>query len=456
MKKLGIGIAAAVAALVVGGATTSYVMGGKLQEGFESTAKDWSKPPLGIEVQSYERGLFSSTAKTLWTVNTGDEQVQFTARHEMKHGPWPRGHAAEIATTFAINADAPPEWVTAYKDKAPLVWNATVGWSKKSQHNIASPAISGNFDGEKLSFGGFTANFEMPGDLKGMKGTATMPSLLIQPGPDSADKAEVQLGTSNMRFDVKQAAGQEFMVGSFNWALDKLAATSKGKNETTTLVGFVMDTDTQLQGDVVNTTVNTKVQSFAAPDTKVSDIAVDLALRNLDAAWLNQVTKASQEAQGNPQLLQGLLMGGLQQLLAKKPELEIKRISWRSDEGVSEVAASVTYQGDPATSPNPLADIKASARLSMPKPVLYALMTSRVRDGYLEQLDDGEEPDAQMLSSAVQEDVDARLGMLLQSGILVEKDNLMTTQLDYSAGKVQANGKELNNESMMGLMQAMP
>ena len=64
MKKLGIGIAAAVAVLLAGSAVTSYVMGGKVQEGFESTAKEWSKPPLMVQVQSYERGLFTSTAYT--------------------------------------------------------------------------------------------------------------------------------------------------------------------------------------------------------------------------------------------------------------------------------------------------------------------------------------------------------------------------------------------------------
>ena len=38
MKKLGIGIAAAVVVLLAGGAATSYVMGGKVQAGFEATA----------------------------------------------------------------------------------------------------------------------------------------------------------------------------------------------------------------------------------------------------------------------------------------------------------------------------------------------------------------------------------------------------------------------------------
>lgn len=47
MKKLGIGIAAAVVVLLAGGAATSYVMGGKVQAGFEATAKRMEQAAAG-------------------------------------------------------------------------------------------------------------------------------------------------------------------------------------------------------------------------------------------------------------------------------------------------------------------------------------------------------------------------------------------------------------------------
>lgn len=458
MKKTGIAIAAAAAALLAAGAATSYVMGGKVQAGLERTAEEWSQPPLAIQVQSYERGWFSSTATTLWTVTTGDEPLQFTAQHAIQHGPWPRLHAAEILSTFAVNDDAPPEWVTAYKGKAPLVWRATVGWTQTSQHVLASPAIEGNFDGDQLRFGGFTADFEMPADGKGMKGTAQMPALALQTRADEQGSAPVdlQLAGSMVRFDVKQAAQQAFMVGSFHWALDQLRSTPHN-GEAVTISGLVMDADTQLQGDVVHTTVSTQVQSLASPTYKASDIAVDVGLHNLDAAWLNQFTQGSQQLQGDPQALQALLLGGMQQLLAKKPVLEIKRLRWRTDDGVSELSASLAYQGDAAGLANPLAHVKASAQLNLPKPVLQSLMRAKARDAYLEQMEDaGQAPDVQQLTDAAQADATARIAMLVQSGILVEQGNQVTAQMDYTDGQVQANGKTLDGNGVMGLLQAMP
>ena len=189
MNKWGIGVSAAVAALLAGGALTCYVMGGKVQSGLEATAQEWSKPPLTVQVQRYERGLFSSTAQTLWTLNTGEEILTFTANHAISHGPWPRGHAAEIDTHFAISPDAPPELVSLYKDQSPLAWKTTIGWTQSSHHTLASPAVEGRFDKEQISFAGLTADFDMTADLKGMKGTATMPRLQIaSTGPAEADE----------------------------------------------------------------------------------------------------------------------------------------------------------------------------------------------------------------------------------------------------------------------------
>lgn len=464
MKKLGIGIAAAVAVLLAGSVATSYVMGGKVQEGFESTAKEWSKPPLTVQVQSYERGLFTSTAKTLWTVNTGEEQLSFTASHDISHGPWPRGHAAEIASRFAWNDDAPPELLSLYKDKSPLEWNTQVGWTHTSKHQMSSPAVAGQFDKDKVSFAGLTADFEMSADLKGMKGTATMPSLQLDSTAspvddeegDSSGPAKMLLKGNSMRFDLFQPQGQEFMVGSVNWKLDSLNTEPKNGGEPVQIDGLTMDIDTKQEGDVVNTGVNTAVKLVTIPGKKINDIAVDLALRNLDAAWLNQFTKQSQQAQGNPQALQALMMGGLQQLLARKPELEIKRLAWRSDEGAAELSAGVSYQGDATKGLNPATDIKAHAKLNMPKPVLESLMSSRVRDALIADNEGDEDYDVQQLATLVQDDVKLRIDTLMQAGVLQEKDNQMSALIEYAGGEVKANGKKLGGEEMMGVMAAMP
>ncbi len=458
MKKLGIGIATAVAVLAAGGATTGYLVGNNIEQGFATAAKEWSKPPLLVQVQDYQKGIFSSTAQTLWTVDTGEEKLQFTAQHAISHGPLPIAHLAEIVSTFAINPDAPPEWVVAFKDKAPLVWKSKVGWSKNTQNEVASPAFNGEFGADKLAFGGFKSDFEMSSDFSRIKGDASMPSLLVQSKPgeeDDGQASEMLMSGNTMRFDMHQPTGQEFMVGSLQWDLASLKVTPKNGDAPAELAGLKMVADTQLAAEVVNTTINTSVKSFVQKDHKIDDIAVDLGLHNLDAGWLNQFTKESQKIQGDPQAMQMLLMQGMQQLLARKPELEVKRISWRTAEGTAEVAASLAYQGDSSKPLNPMMDFKAMLRLDMPKPVLQSLYAGKVRETYLLENEDAE-LDEKQLASVVQEDVNARLSGLVQAGLLVENSDRMTSQLQWADGKLQANGKPLDQNGMMGLLSAMP
>ena len=458
MKKLGIGIAAAVAVLVAGGAATGYIVGNNIEAGLATAAKEWSKPPLLVEVKGYQKGIFSSTAQTLWTVDTGEEKLQFTAQHDISHGPLPLAHLAEIVSTFAINPDAPPEWVVAFKDKAPLVWKSKLGWSKNTQNEVTSPAFNGEFGGDKLAFGGFKSDFEMSSDFSRIKGDASMPSLLLQakPGEDDDGQASEMLMSGNtMRFDMHQPTGQEFMVGSLQWGLASLKVTPKNGDTPAEMADLKMVADTQLAGEVVNTTINTSVKSFVQKDHKIDDIAVDLGLHNLDADWLNRFTKESQQIQGDPQAMQTLLMQGMQQLLARKPELEVKRISWRTAEGTAEVAASLAYQGDASKPLNPMMDFKAQLRLDMPKPVLQSLYASKVRETYLQENEDAE-VDEKQLASVVQEDVATRLSGLVQAGLLVESGDRMTSKLEWAQGQLQANGKPLDQNGMMGLLSAMP
>ena len=456
MKKLGIGIAAAVAIVVVGGLGTSYVMGGKVQEGFEATAKEWSKQPLTVKVVSYERGLLSSKAQTEWTVASGSDTLRFVAKHDISHGPLPHGHAAEVVSTFLLNDDASPEWKAAYKDQAPLVWRSTVGWSQASKHEITSPAFAGEFDGAKVAFGGAKAQFDMTSDLKGMKGTADFPTLQVD---NPEEQSNMALAGGAMRFDLHQPKDQEFVVGPFAMSLASLKVTSSAEagGKPSTIEDLVMDTDTQLVGEVVNVAINTKIKSFTSPDFKATELAMDMAMRNMDAGVMNNIAKLGQQANLEAMDPQALLMQSLQQLLARKPEIEIKRMAMRTDDGVSEVSGSLAYVGNPAQAINPAMDVKGAVNLNLPKPVMLSLFTSRVRDSYLEQMDeDSEDAATPELMEAVKADVQERLTSLVQAGLLIDTNTAYTAKLNYGGGKFEANDKPLDQNGLMTLMTAMP
>lgn len=117
----------------------------------------------------------------------------------------------------------------------------------------------------------------------------------------------------------------------------------------------------------------------------------------------------------------------------------------------------MSYQGDGNQGLNPATDIQASAKLAITQAsVLQALFSNRVRDAIIADNEGDEDYEPQALADMVQEDVQARIGMLLQSGVLQEQGDKVSAQLEYTGGEVKANGKVLDQEGLMGLMAAMP
>lgn len=52
--------------------------------------------------------------------------------------------------------------------------------------------------------------------------------------------------------------------------------------------------------------------------------------------------------------------------------------------------------------------------------------------------------------------MDARLAGLVDAGLLVDNKDRMASELQWADGKLQANGKPLDQNGMMGLLSAMP
>ena len=483
MSKAGIGLAVAAVA-VVGALGTSYYMGSRVQHGFEefaSTLQQGNKH-LRVKIISYERGLFSSTAQTEWTLASRSAQWSFKANHRISHGPLPRGHAAEIDTDFLLNDDADPGLKTALAGKAPLSAHTVVNWNQSADGTLNSPAFTAQLKNATYDWGGMTAALSMGAHSTAIKGKAEFAGL----GFTDPQQKGLQIKGGTMEMDLQQAKGHDFLVGPFKVALASmtmkgpLGGASAGDEEendgdeadgadsaqapapaaeieTVALEGLSFDTNTVLAGDVVNLDMKTSIKTIDIPKYKVSDVALDFAMLNFDAAWLGQVQQLSRQGEGDLKELRAQLMQGLPQLLGRKPEFQIKRIAMRTEEGVSEVSGSLAYDGDASKPLNPAQDIKASLSLNLPKPVLQTLFSSRVRHKYqdtMEQLE--QEVDEQRLSEAVQENVKERLDALLEAGLLQEKDNAYTASFSYAAGEMQANGKPLERDGLSTLMVSLP
>jgi len=465
MKKQWVaGMAAAAVVVATGAMGTSYVVGRQIEAGFQDTATHWSSEGLSIEVVQYERGLLHSSAETLWTyvavrdtaedeaVGTDEEDgdnptaathepVQFKATHQISHGPWPWGHAAQLQSRFVPVAGTQPQLVAALQGRPALQWDTTVGWGRSSRHVATSPALEWTADGSTITWGGLQAQWSMPAAHRGMQGTVHLPSLRVQ-APASGT---LQLADAALHFDLQQPADQQFLTGPWGLTLASLEHQPvEGAGEPLQVRGLSLESTATLANQVVGMTLAARLQSAQAGARVASDMALEMALRNVDAAWLNQMLQARKsESDGRDGLQQ--LQRSLPQLLARQPGLDIQRLALRTPEGLSEIRASLAYTGNGQQMQTLLQDLQASLHAQLPKPVLAALVSQKIRRDYLEMLDDYDRTyDESMLTEAVQRRVTQRIAEWREAGIVQAQGDAWATQLDYANGKIQLNHQPLD------------
>ena len=455
-KKLAIGIAAAVVVVAGGAMGTSYYMGGKLQAEFTNGIGKLNQHGVSAQVTSYERGLFSSTAKTEWTLGSGEEPTKFTAEHKISHGPLPMGHAAEIHTAFSLPADADAELKTALNGRAPVEVVTKVGWSRSSSNLMTSPAVVAKVKDSEMNWGGMKIEWDMPADMKAAKGTANFAGLAFKD-----EEGSTAMEKTSMRFDVKQPKDQQFWVGPFAMMVDKVTATrvdEDGKSSSSSFEGLSMDSDTTLKEDLVEMSLKGALKSAKLEDSKADDLVLDVVLRNIDAAWLNhfmEMAKRKTAAEGEDDDMgsdfRETLMKTVTKALARQPAIEIKRIAMRTPEGLSEFGAALQYLGDGENMSNPFQDLKVSLNANVPKPVLDSYMQSRKRKGMLALMDE-DEPNLKDVDEAAKVSAQASIQSLKDQGIFEEKAGMMTTQIVYAKGEFQVNGKKLGDDGAAILM----
>lgn len=460
-KKIGVGIAAAAAVLVTGALGTSYYMGGKLQQEFTQAASQWSHDDLTIQLTSYERGAFSSSAKTVWTVDQDGDPVQFTAEHKISHGPLPMGDAAQINTLFHLPDDADPELKAALKGRAPVQLLTKVGWGRSTTNLMTSPPVKARINDSDMDWGGMSIQWDMPSDMKAAKGTASFPALQFKD-----DEGSLSLEKASVRFDILQPKGQQFWTGPMALAIDKMSTAYTDQNQPPSEVkGLSLDSDTVFKTDVLEMTLKGGIKNAQLQGKQVDDLVWDLSLRNIDAAWVNHVMALSQKKSPDQEQtdseddgsedaesqnpdgidIRQAMLKTISQALAHKPEIEIKRLAMRTPEGVTEFAATLQYLGDGENLNKLPADLKLTLKTSLPKPMLESMITARKRNHLLEILEEDSDYSEEEFERTAKLQAAADMQRLQESGVFEDKNGLMSTHLVYEAGAFQANGKPLDD-----------
>lgn len=451
MKKLTIGVLSA-GALAVAALSTSYFVGGKIQQALEQTAESWStEDGFTVRVLEYQRGITGSHAKTLWSFASEEDTYDITVTHDIVHGPWPLGHAAKVVSLFQLPDDSEPSLVEALQNRAPLEWTITASWSGKTSHQLFSPNFATNFeDGSSLTWGGLKAEWTLSAERNAAKGFVRMPVLRVK--VEEGNRMDVE--DAEVTFDARIPEGFNFWEGPSTFKIGLVSALESESDTQFKLQQLHISSTTTLQDKLVQMGLDTRIAKVEMPEYSVQNLAFDMRFNNIDARWLDGLMlwmQRSPEAESTENI--PLPLRDLPELLAGKPEIAITRFGLETPDGPAEMSARVAYAGQQPEMFNPVSDLQAQLNASLPKSVLIQLLDARVRSDYLALLEQlGKELDEQELQAAVDDGVSKRLKSLLSFGAIQDRGEKFTTELEFEQGELKLNGQpaELQNLLRMG------
>lgn len=451
MKKLAIGVLSACALAVAGGLATSYYIGGKVQESIEHTADTWSSEDgFTVRVLDYQRGLLSSKAQTLWSFSSEDEPYDITVTHDILHGPWPMGKAAKVVSQFLLPDDSDPLLLEALQKRAPLEWTVTADWSGETVHTMFSPNFSTNFeDASSLTWGGLQAEWTLSAAHDRTQGFVRMPLLRVK----VEDGSRMDMEDTEITFDTHSPEGYSFWVGPTVVKLGLLAVQDAESDAQLKLHQLQLTATNTLQDNLVQSGLDAHLEQIAANTYSIENLALQMHFNNINATWLDQLM---QWMQAGSDVQDMTWLRSLPLLLAGKPELAITRLSMQSADGPIALSARIAYTGTNPEAFNPGTDLEGQLSTSMPVSAMTQLLESKVRNDYLQLLEQMElDLDESELQASIDAGIEKRLKILLEQGVLQKKGDMLDATLIFSGGAFNLNNRSQSLQQLLGIGSAM-
>ncbi|MFH7319749.1 DUF945 family protein [Desulfurivibrio sp. D14AmB] len=300
-------------------AGSAFWTGRGIEKHFRHTIGELDRKTIAeLEILQYRRGIFSSIAVTALELprgraRDGTPRWQLTAKHRIRHGPFPLrgasgwGLPARKPLLAAINSQIPlpdPQGRVLVADTT-----ITLGGRAETLLQLAPAAAA---SGQPTSLGALRGHLLYPADLSGMRGELTLDRLHLELGP-----YQLALGSLSTVFHYRvegDGAGEATLGGG-----QRLAASN-----------------------------------LRAGGIEYESLAADLAWHNLDrqalskllslTPWLAEVARGEKPWEISPSAAQ-TLVEALPRLLSKDPILEISNAALSAPGGQAGGRLSLAYRG---------------------------------------------------------------------------------------------------------------
>ncbi len=486
MKKAGV-VVAAVAVLAVGGwAGAAWYTGKRVEETVKQTIADAmaaGNVHARIEIASYDRGVFTSTARYRITslASSGlPEGLLLVVDSTVRHGPFPtdrlvKGRLAPVLATTNSSlsrTEGLGTQLATVDAGATFRERSVIHYDRNVDFQIDTPALSMAQDGSTIEVAGGSFTGSGAADLSRLDLQGQLESFRVS----SAAGQEMVMEARNMTVSGNNRAGRfGLQVGEAVMKFGSIsmsAPTPAGPfslNATDVSIGSKVTEDERF----IHGGVDYDFSKLTLNGTDLGTVRASLYARQLDGAATATVLKQYQALMAEAEvpidgtmddaLLEKMLAEmrePLNALLAGLPSFGLDTLSWRTPAGESSLKVGVTLhprqapagatpEGQPARPGVGLE--KASLDLVISQPAVTDVITrfSATTPEGKQASEEERRQQAEIVTAIL-------LMSVANSGLAVEKGDNIESHVNYDGKVLTVNGEEQPPEVLMELLSIMP
>jgi len=468
MKKIVVVVAVLVAAYI---GLTDWI-GARVEKRFPEFIQQMAAiGQMNVTIDSYERSLFRSTARTTISLQSYDGQDnQVTLEHSIWHGPLPFGQDSSGSWHLRPSAavvdsrlpdDAPGTGVFAeilgmLPELRKLHEITTIGFSGNGQVSITLPPFTRDYveDNIKTSveWTGLSGTEFFDATMSNLHGQFESTGLTIT-RPD----AIINIGQIDSTFRLNMAQNG-LLLGQIDLNAAEITAGARGMDPGFVLKGFRFSNTTSQEDDTIGYSVEMVADSLLADKRQIGPVGYELNFVRLDTATIVEVQRQLQalqlgEAAAAPEQLGDKILSiyaaALPELLKKSPEIQLSYLRLQSPDGDLWGKGKVVFDGSNGT---PVTDfdsfieiIDGDSEFQIAGSLLRSIIREFIAPQFAMMRESGQmgEIDDATFNASLDQAIAGQVANLVAQGILVEDNSNYRLQFAYKNRQALLNGKPM-------------
>lgn len=413
-------------------------------------------PQLNLTLESYDRGVLSSTAKYYLSepATKNKEKIYFTVKIE--HGPFPLSELTSfnLAPKGAVvnvemdNTELTKPIFEVTKGKSPFLLKIVPG-ANSSRGELSITPI--DYQGAKLD--DIKLEVLSQNDMSKIEWSGKV-------GTFNIDTPEATLKLDSLAFsgDFKQGKFVNY-VGNQNLKIKSMAFKTKKSYPPVPEVRFEnTSTSNVIKEDTANVqyTFNIEFGSLKMADNDFGTIKFGADLSKLDGAsvkkLIEEFSQHAAELENDPDLMQEIVMDNLDGILKASPVIKFAPISWSNKGGTSNYAATIELNNTSIAELETLPDDQIIGKviknidsdLSISIPMLKNMVVTAIEAAGMGSKADAEKQFDQSITQ-----LPALIKQYDKNNMLVVNNDKIESKFNFSNNVVTLNGKKMSPEEFI-------